>query len=152
MFLLLPPSIVVYCFWLFMHMSLAPRVTTRCLFYSPKWALYALPLLFRPSCSSQHHGFLFGSLRLQRPSACASGWGIYISLFIFSYVKKMNGSSVFVLFNTFYCCTGPGAPSGHGVPQRREGESGSSHLSAHVLCLSLPEEPQVTSEQGCLEY
>lgn len=36
-----------------------------------------------------------------------------------------------------------GTSPGHGLPQRREGEGRSSDFPHHVLCLPLPEEPQV---------
>lgn len=41
-------------------------------------------------------------------------------------------------------CVDLGTTSGHGISQRREGESSSPHLTSHVLCFPLPEEPQVT--------
>lgn len=48
------------------------------------------------------------------------------------------------MFNTFFFHgIDPGTTPGHGIPQRREGESCSSHFPAHVLCFPLPEEPQV---------
>lgn len=52
--------------------------------------------------------------------------------------------SVFILRDTSSQCADLGTSSGHGIPQRREGESCSSHFPYHVLCFPLLKEPQVT--------
>lgn len=54
--------------------------------------------------------------------------------------------SVYVFFKSDLSsrCADLGTSSGHGLPQRREGEGRSSYFPHHVLCFPLPKEPQVS--------
>lgn len=58
--------------------------------------------------------------------------------------------SVFILRDTLSQCADLGTSSGHGIPQRREGEGCSSHFPDHVLCFPLLKEPQVTVVIGLI--
>lgn len=64
-------------------------------------------------------------------------WGGYLDFF-FSF-----SLCVFFRSDLSSRCADLGTSSGHGLPQRREGEGCSSYFPHHVLCFPLPKEPQV---------
>lgn len=74
-----------------------------------------------------------------------------MTLEVFFILKMFDlNVSVSVLRDTLSQCADLGTAFGHGIPQRREGESCSSHFPDHVLCFPLLKKPQVTVVVGLL--
>lgn len=93
----------------------------------------------------QCYGVIFRSICVQCTSSGSAGWGRTSSHNHTTGKYTRNTQSAHV-----YSPSDSSPSSGYGVSQWREGESCASHLPPHVLCLPLPEKPQVSNDPHSL--